>query len=102
MKNLFGLVLIGLLSLSSCKSTQMCPTYDGVQREDRESRKFTSWVWADYKTCKPTKKQMKKYKDGAIDLQKGVAAILSNIAAMQSSIVDQVKENQEYIKNFYG
>jgi hypothetical protein len=48
------------------------------------------------------KKQMKKYKDGAIDLQKGVAAILSNIAAMQSSIVDQVKENQEYITNFYG
>jgi hypothetical protein len=48
------------------------------------------------------KEQTRKYKEGAADVQAGVAAILSGITDMQSSIVEQMKENQEYVKKFYG
>lgn len=41
------------------------------------------------------KDQMNKFKEGAADFQAGVAAILSGI-------VEQMKENQEYVKQFYG
>lgn len=41
------------------------------------------------------KEQMNRYKEG-------VAAMLSGIAAMQSSILEQAKENQEYVRQFYG
>lgn len=44
----------------------------------------------------------KKYKEGAADMQAGVAAILSGIADMRSSIVEQMKEHQEYVRKFYG
>jgi len=43
-----------------------------------------------------------KYKEGAAPLQAGVTAMLSGIAVMRSSIAEQTKEKQAYIRDFYG
>ena len=48
------------------------------------------------------KAAIKMHKEGNQNLQSGVAEMLSGIAAMQVSIADQVKEHQEYTKQFYG
>jgi len=40
--------------------------------------------------------------EGISNLQSGVAEMVSGIAAMQASIANQVKEHQEYTKQFYG
>ncbi len=44
----------------------------------------------------------KMHADGTRNLQSGVAEMVSGIAAMQVSIADQVKQHQEYTKQFYG
>ena len=48
------------------------------------------------------KAAIKMHTEGNQNLQSGVAEMMSGIAAMQVSIADQVKEHQEYTKQFYG
>ncbi len=47
------------------------------------------------------KAAIKMHTEGTHNLQSGVAEMMSGIAAMQVSIADQVKEHQEYTKQFY-
>ncbi len=44
----------------------------------------------------------KMHADGANNLRSGVAEMMTGIAAMQASIANQAKAQQEYIKQFYG
>ena len=48
------------------------------------------------------KAAIKMHAEGSNNLRSGVAEMVSGIAAMQTSIAKQVKEQREYTKQFYG